>query len=87
MIITIRMLLGDEGGMGTALEQFVKRGSRGVAVRGWASRPSGPSARSVLSAQAVASAPVPSAPVPSAPPTPAAEASPVSSAGATDNPR
>jgi hypothetical protein len=52
------MLLGDEGGMGTALERFLKRGSSGVAVRGWATKPSGPSARSVLSSRVVEPAPV-----------------------------
>jgi putative membrane protein len=36
MIITIRKLLSDEGGMGTALERFLGRGTQG-AVRGWAS--------------------------------------------------
>jgi putative membrane protein len=35
MIITIRKLIGDEGGIGTALERFLARGSRGAAVRGW----------------------------------------------------
>ena len=54
MIIAIRNLIGDEGGVGTALERFVKRGSSNVAVRGWASTPS---ARSVLSARAVPPAP------------------------------
>ena len=87
MIITIRMLLGDEGGVGTALERFLKRGSRNSgAVRGWASTPA---ARPVLSARTVASVPVPvPAPVPSAPTPPAPEAAPVPPpAGATDNSR
>lgn len=35
MIITIRKLIGDEGGIGTALERFLARGSRDAAVRGW----------------------------------------------------
>src|SRR5271165_197079 len=60
MIITIRKLIGDEGGVGTAMERFLKRGSSTVAVRGWASTPS---ARSVLSTQAVP----PASPAPSAP--------------------
>ena len=55
MIITIRMLLGDEGGMGTALERFLKRGSSGVAVRGWSTAPP---ARSVLSSRVAGPAPV-----------------------------
>ena len=59
MIVTIRMLIGDEGGVGTSMERFLKRGSRSAAVRGWASTPSG---RSVLSTQAVPPAP----PAPSA---------------------
>ena len=50
MIVTIRKLIGDEGGVGTAMERFLKRGSESVAVRGWASAPP---ARSVLSAQTV----------------------------------
>jgi cytochrome c oxidase assembly factor CtaG len=54
MIIAIRALIGDEGGVGTALERFMKRGSSNVAVRGWAATPS---ARSVLSARAVPPAP------------------------------
>src|ERR1700757_369855 len=40
MIVTIRKLIGDEGGVGTAMERFLKRGSSSVAVRGWASTPS-----------------------------------------------
>lgn len=35
MIITIRKLIGDEGGIGTALERFLARSSRDAAVRGW----------------------------------------------------
>jgi cytochrome c oxidase assembly factor CtaG len=66
MIVTIRMLIGDEGGVGTAMERFLKRGSSSVAVRGWASTPS---ARSVLSTQ----------PVPPAPPAPSASADRASS--------
>ena len=60
MIVTIRMLIGDEGGVGTAMERVLKRGSSSVAVRGWAPAPS---ARSVLSTQAVP----PATPAPSAP--------------------
>jgi putative membrane protein len=37
MIITIRKLLNDEGGMGMALERFLGRGTQTAAVRGWAS--------------------------------------------------
>jgi hypothetical protein len=37
MIITIRKLIGDEGGIGTALERFLGAGARGATVRGWAS--------------------------------------------------
>lgn len=54
MIITIRKLIGDEGGIGTALERFLGQGARGAAVRGWTSAPS---ARSVRPAPAVPSAP------------------------------
>jgi putative membrane protein len=66
MIITIRKLIGDEGGIGTALERFLARGSSGAAVRGWASSAS--AARPVLSAQAVP-------PAPPAPPAPTDRAS------------
>jgi hypothetical protein len=43
MIITIRKLISDEGGVGTALERFIGNGSRDAAPRGWASsaRPKG----------------------------------------------
>src|SRR5450756_767189 len=37
MIITIRKLITDEGGIGTALERFIARGSRESAPRGWTS--------------------------------------------------
>jgi len=37
MIITIRKLIADEGGVGTALERFIGNGSRDAAPRGWAS--------------------------------------------------
>jgi len=37
MIITIRKLISDEGGVGTALERFIGNGSRDAAPRGWAS--------------------------------------------------
>jgi putative membrane protein len=37
MIITIRKLLADEGGVGTALERFIATGSRDARPRGWAS--------------------------------------------------
>jgi putative membrane protein len=37
MIITIRKLIADEGGVGTALERFIGHGSREAAPRGWAS--------------------------------------------------
>jgi putative membrane protein len=37
MILTIRKLIADDGGIGSALERFVGRGSRDAAPRGWAS--------------------------------------------------
>jgi putative membrane protein len=37
MIVTIRKLIGDDG-VGAALDQFLRRGSRDVTMRGWASR-------------------------------------------------
>jgi putative membrane protein len=37
MIVTIRRLIADEGGIGTALERFVGSGSRDAAPKGWAS--------------------------------------------------
>lgn len=37
MIVTIRKLIGDEGGIGTALERFLGAGARSATVRGWAS--------------------------------------------------
>ncbi len=37
MIITVRKLIADEGGVGTALERFIGHGSREAAPRGWAS--------------------------------------------------
>lgn len=37
MIVTIRKLIGDEGGIGTALERFLGAGARGATVRGWVS--------------------------------------------------
>ncbi len=37
MIVTIRKLIGDEGGAGTAMERFIGRGTQSTAVRGWAS--------------------------------------------------
>ncbi len=37
MIITIRKLIADEGGVGTALERFIGHGSREAVPRGWAS--------------------------------------------------
>ncbi|HLH83000.1 MAG TPA: cytochrome c oxidase assembly protein [Trebonia sp.] len=61
MTVTIRKLISDEGGIGTALERFLSRGGQGAAVRGWAS--SGAAARSVLSARAVP----PASPAPPAP--------------------
>ena len=41
MIVTIRKLIGDEGGIGTALERFLGAGARGATVRGWAASGSG----------------------------------------------
>src|SRR5580704_14690572 len=38
MIITIRKLLSDENGIGTALDRFVRSGSRGAASRSWTAR-------------------------------------------------
>jgi putative membrane protein len=38
MIVTIRKLLSDESGVGTALDRFVSRGSRAAATRSWAAR-------------------------------------------------
>ena len=37
MIVTIRKLIGDEGGIGTALERYLGAGTRSATVRGWAS--------------------------------------------------
>ena len=37
MIITIRKLIADEGGVGAALERFIGTGSRDAEPRGWAS--------------------------------------------------
>ncbi len=38
MIVTIRKLLNDETGVGTALDRFVTRGSRAAASRSWTAR-------------------------------------------------
>ncbi|HEY1820299.1 MAG TPA: cytochrome c oxidase assembly protein [Trebonia sp.] len=38
MIITVRKLLNDESGVGTALERFVRAGSRSATSRSWAAR-------------------------------------------------
>ena len=38
MIVTIRKLLNDETGVGSALDRFVSRGSRSAAARSWAAR-------------------------------------------------
>jgi len=38
MIVTIRKLLSDETGVGTALDRFVSRGSRAAASRSWTAR-------------------------------------------------
>jgi len=38
MIVTIRRLLNDETGVGTALDRFVSRGSRSAATRSWTAR-------------------------------------------------
>jgi putative membrane protein len=38
MIVTIRKLLNDETGVGTALDRFVSRGSRAAATRPWTAR-------------------------------------------------
>jgi putative membrane protein len=60
MIITVRKLIADEGGIGSALEQFLRRSSRDAAPRGWASR-SITSSLFTEPAEAAAAAPVPSA--------------------------
>lgn len=36
MIVTVWRLINNEGGIGSALERFVRRGSSSAAVRGWA---------------------------------------------------
>jgi cytochrome c oxidase assembly factor CtaG len=38
MIVTVRKLLSDETGVGTALDRFVSRGSRAATSRSWAAR-------------------------------------------------
>ena len=38
MIVTIRKLLNDETGVGTALDRFVRSGSRGATSRSWTAR-------------------------------------------------
>ena len=38
MIITVRKLLNDETGVGTALDRFVSRGSRAATSRSWTAR-------------------------------------------------
>ena len=38
MIVTIRKLLNDESGVGTALDRLVSRGSRAATARSWAAR-------------------------------------------------
>jgi hypothetical protein len=38
MIVTVRKLLSDDTGIGTALERFVSRGSRSAATRPWTAR-------------------------------------------------
>jgi putative membrane protein len=38
MIITIRQIMNDETGAGTALEKFMRSGSRGATSRAWAAR-------------------------------------------------
>ena len=38
MIVTIRKLLNDETGVGSALDRFVSRGSRSAAARSWTAR-------------------------------------------------
>jgi cytochrome c oxidase assembly factor CtaG len=38
MIVTIRKLLNDETGVGTALDRFVSRGSRAATSRSWTAR-------------------------------------------------
>ncbi len=38
MIVTVRKLLNDETGVGSALDRFVSRGSRSAAARSWTAR-------------------------------------------------
>jgi cytochrome c oxidase assembly factor CtaG len=38
MIVTVRRLLNDETGVGSALDRFVSRGSRSAAARSWTAR-------------------------------------------------
>ena len=38
MIVTVRKILDDEGGVGTALERFTRSGNRAATSRSWASR-------------------------------------------------
>jgi hypothetical protein len=38
MIITVRKLLNDESGVGTALDRLVRAGSRSATSRSWAAR-------------------------------------------------
>jgi len=68
MIITIRKLIGDEGGIGSALERFVRQASRDAAPRGWASR----SITSSLFTEPAETATAPSS-APSAPSAPSPE--------------
>jgi putative membrane protein len=38
MIVTVRKILNDEGGVGTALERFTRTGNRAATSRSWAAR-------------------------------------------------
>jgi hypothetical protein len=38
MIVTVRKILNDEGGVGTALERFTRSGNHAATSRSWAAR-------------------------------------------------
>ena len=54
MIITVRKLLGDDGGISSALDRMLNRGTRAAGVRGWATVSKGRAVRSAVSAPAPA---------------------------------
>jgi hypothetical protein len=57
MIITIWRLISNEGGIGTALERYLSRGSQAPAVRGWAWASPGSPASSASSASSAGARP------------------------------